>query len=60
MPLQENINTLETYLDELESESLDINDAVTLYSKGVKLADKTLKLLEKSKLKIERLESLHE
>ena len=60
MTLQENIHTLETYLDELESESLDINDAVTLYSKGVKLADKTLKLLEKSKLKVERLESLNE
>ncbi len=60
MTLKENIHTLETYLDKLESESLDINDAVTLYSKGVKLADKTLKILEKSKLKVERLESLNE
>ena len=60
MTLKKNIETLEHYLTTLESEDLDLNEAVDLYSKGVKLANKTLKSLEQSKLKIDRLEQVSE
>lgn len=55
MTLQKNIETLDGYLNELESADLDLNDAVDLYSKGVKLANKTLKQLEKAQLTVQEL-----
>ena len=56
MTIKKNISQLENYLDQLDSESVDIDDAVNLYSKGVKLANKTLKQLEKATLTVEELD----
>ena len=55
MTLEKNIKTLDGYLNDLDSSELDLNDAVDLYSKGVKLANKTLKQLEKAKLSVQEL-----
>ena len=55
MNINKNMAQLEDYLSELESPDLDLNTAIDTYSKGLKLANKTLKDLEKSKLKITRL-----
>ena len=56
MSIHDNIQSLDLLLDKLESEDINLDDAVKHYAKGVKLAEKTLKDLSKLKTSITELE----
>ncbi|MCP4050695.1 MAG: exodeoxyribonuclease VII small subunit [bacterium] len=56
MLIEKNLNKLECLVDQLESEDIDLNQAVELYGKAVKLAADTIKKLNKVENKITLIE----
>ncbi len=59
MKISENIHTLNKLLDALESDDIDLDDAVNTYSKAMKLAKKISDQLKKSEEKITVIQTEH-
>ena len=53
--LEENLQALETLVDQLEQGQLGLNESLELYQKGVKLAQSCEKQITQAKLKVTQI-----
>ena len=53
--LEENLQTLETLVDQLEQGQLGLNESLELYQKGVKLVQSCEKQITQAKLKVTQI-----
>ena len=53
--LEENLQALETLVDQLEQGQLGLSDSLELYQKGVKLVQSCEKQIAQAKLKVTRI-----
>ena len=60
MSIEKDIVKLETYLDKLESEDVDLEQSVDHYGEALKLASKTLQSLNKTQEKLIILQKQNE
>ena len=54
--IEESLNRLEEIVESLESEEINLSDAVSLYEEGMKIAQKCRNELEKAELKVTELQ----
>jgi len=57
MSLEKNIETLESNLDSLERDTLNLDKAVDLYADTIKLAHKTLTQLQNTEQRITKIKT---